>query len=80
MKSLTADVYDKNLFKAFRLKNLHLQKFNTLQKSSQSESLELATLRKACQLQKYDLEKMHQQVEEMKHEVQTARYFKSEFI
>jgi len=50
-------------------------KVNTMQRSNQTDGVELLTLRKACQLQKQDLENMETKLEEFRHEIERTRYF-----
>ncbi len=48
-------------------------KVNTMQRSNQTDGVELMTLRKACQLQKQDLENMEAKLEEFRHEIERTR-------
>ena len=41
----------------------------------QSDSVELLTLRKACQLQKQDLENLELKMEDLKREAEKTKYF-----
>ena len=55
---------------------IFFQRLNSLQKMSQTEGVELMTLRKACQLQKQDLEHFEMNLSQLRREVEITRYHK----